>query len=144
MIPYSFAVTSHLIFTLFYSFCVFFSATYFGLFFYGVYFFNLFFPPGAPFILAPFLITIELVSYTARLFSLAIRLFANIMSGHTLLKILASFTSLLFQAGSGVLMLIPFIIISLVIGLETIIGGLQAYVFTTLTSIYLNESFYLH
>lgn len=144
MIPYSFAVTSHLVITLFFSFIVFFSCLFFGFYLWGINFLNLFFPKGAPFALAPFLISIELISYSARLFSLAIRLFANIMSGHTLLKILASFAWTLLVSVGSLLGLAPFIIVLCVSGLELVIGFLQAYVFCVLAAIYLNESFYLH
>lgn len=91
MIPYSFTVTSHLIVT----FCMA-LATFIGLNAIGImknrtHFLSLFFPPGAPIALAPLLVFIELVSYVFRVLSLSIRLFANLMSGHTLLKILSGF-----------------------------------------------------
>jgi len=106
-------------------------------------FFGLFLPSGVPFLLTPFIVVVELISYMARLFSLAIRLFANIMSGHTLMKILAAFCWLLLSSLSG-LWVLPFLIIVLVTGLELVIAFLQAYVFTTLTIIYWNEAFNLH
>jgi F-type H+-transporting ATPase subunit a len=110
MVPYSFAITSHLIITLFLSFITFFTSVYLCVHIHGTKFFSLFLPAGAPFILIPFLIILELISFSARLFSLAIRLFANIMSGHTLLKILASFVWLLFIKAS-LLFAVPFIVI---------------------------------
>jgi len=91
MIPYSFTVTSHLIFTFALSCACFFGINYIGLKKHGLHFFGLFLPSGAPIALAPLLVFIELLSYFARVFSLAIRLFANLMSGHTLLKILSGF-----------------------------------------------------
>jgi ATP synthase subunit 6 len=91
MIPYSFTVTSHLIFTLALSIICFFGINFIGLKKHGFEFFGLFLPSGAPLALAPLLVFIELLSYFARVFSLAIRLFANLMSGHTLLKILSEF-----------------------------------------------------
>ncbi len=145
MIPYSFALTSHFVLTFFLSFLVFFTTVTVGCQIHGYGFFGLFLPPGAPFFLAFFLIIIELISFVARLFSLAIRLFANIMSGHTLLKILAGFTWLLcFLSGGSVIGLAPFGIIFLITGLEILISLLQAYVFAVLALIYFNEAVILH
>lgn len=143
MVPYSFALTSHLIITLALSFLTFFSSIYICIATHGWYFFSLFLPSGAPVALIPFLIILELISFCARLFSLAIRLFANIMSGHTLLKILASFVWLLF-INISLLSLAPFIVIVAVSFLEFGIAALQAYVFTVLSCIYLNEALVLH
>ena len=146
MVPYSFTITSHLIFTLFLSFLTFFGINFIGFSRHGLHFFGLFLPAGAPFILAPFLIFIELLSYIARVFSLAIRLFANLMSGHTLLKILSEFGwTMLISGGLGLLtFLFPFLIVLLITGLELAIAGLQAYVFTILTCIYFNDALNLH
>lgn len=143
MIPYSFALTSHLVVTLFLSFLTFSLAVSIAVFRHGVHFFELFLPAGAPFLLIPFLVVLELISFTARLFSLAIRLFANIMSGHTLLKILANFAWLLFL-NSSLLFVGPFVVVLAVTGLEMGIAVLQAYVFTVLSCIYLNEGIVLH
>jgi ATP synthase subunit 6 len=92
MVPYTFTVTSHLIFTFCLSFMCFFAVNYIGIAKHGFHFLGLFFPAGAPVMLAPLLVFIEILSYVARVFSLAIRLFANMMSGHTLLKILSEFS----------------------------------------------------
>jgi ATP synthase subunit 6 len=144
MIPYSFALTSHFAITLFFSFLTFLTAMLLGFQNHGWKFFGLFLPSGAPFLLTPFLIIIELISYFARLFSLAIRLFANIMSGHTLLKILAGFSWILTMQLSSLVGLIPFIVVLIITGLEIIIAFLQAYVFSVLSAIYLNEALILH
>lgn len=144
MIPYSFALTSHFAITLFLSFLTFFSAVVLGFQQHGLKFFGLFLPNGAPFVLAPFLILVELISFFARLFSLAIRLFANIMSGHTLLKILAGFAWILGAQLGSLLFFVPFIVVLVITGLEIVIAFLQAYVFTVLSSIYLNEALILH
>ncbi len=144
MVPYSFALTSHFIITLLFSFIIFFSSVFFGFYLHGLHFWALFMPSGAPFGLAPFLITIEIISFSARLFSLAIRLFANIMSGHTLLNILAGFSISLFLNNMLGISFIPLIIIFVVSFLELAIAFLQAYVFITLGLIYLQESFLLH
>lgn len=146
MIPYTFTPTSHLIFTGGLSFMAFTTGTLIGFLRNGLRFFQLFLPPGAPFIIAPFLIIIEIISYFARVFSLAIRLFANIMAGHTLLKILTSFCWIMLCTGifAAILQLIPLAIVFGVTILEIMIGALQAYVFTILVIIYFNDAFSLH
>lgn len=146
MIPYSFTVTSHIIVTFFLSLSIFIGITIIGFIHHGIHFFSFFLPPGAPVFLAPFLVVIELISYISRAFSLAIRLFANMMSGHSLLKILAGFAWTMLSIG-GIfyfLQLIPLIIVFLITGLEIGIAFLQAYVFTVLVCIYLNDSINLH
>ena len=92
MVPYSFTVTSHLIVTFCSSLAIFSGLNALGLLKHRQHFLSLFFPPGAPLPLAPLLVLIEFISYLFRILSLSIRLFANLMSGHTLLKILASFS----------------------------------------------------
>ena len=92
MIPYSFTVTSHLIVTFSMALAIFIGINILGILKNGRHFLSLFFPPGAPLALAPLLVFIELISYVFRVLSLSIRLFANLMSGHTLLKILSSFS----------------------------------------------------
>lgn len=92
MIPYSFTVTSHLIVTFSAALAIFTGINILGISLHRKHFLSLFFPPGAPIALAPLLVLIEFVSYVFRVLSLSIRLFANLMSGHTLLKILASFS----------------------------------------------------
>lgn len=91
MIPYSFTVTSHLIVTFAMALAIFIGINILGILKNGTHFLSLFFAPGAPLALAPLLVFIELVSYVFRVLSLSIRLFANLMSGHTLLKILSTF-----------------------------------------------------
>ena len=101
-----------------------------------------FLPAGAPLQLAPLLVAIEIVSYSFRVISLALRLFANMMSGHCLLKILAGFAWTMLGSG-GILTIIhilPLIVIFTIIGLELSIAFLQAYVFTVLLCIYLNDA----
>jgi ATP synthase subunit 6 len=92
MIPYSFTVTSHLIITFTSALAIFTGMNILGILKHKKHFLSLFFPPGAPLGLAPLLVFIEFVSYIFRVLSLSIRLFANLMSGHTLLKILATFS----------------------------------------------------
>jgi len=108
----------------------------------GLSFFKLFFPKGSPLWLFPVIVAIEFVSYLLRTFSLSIRLFANMMAGHTLLHILSSFVTAFANIGYTFTALFPFILVLAVIGLELAIAFLQAYVFIILLCIYLNDAFH--
>ena len=142
MIPYSFTVTSHLIVTFSTALAIFIGINIIGILQNGKHFLSLFFPPGAPLGLAPLLVLIEIVSYVFRVLSLSIRLFANLMSGHTLLKILSSFAwAAVSFAG---IFIIPIVVIFLITGLELAIACLQAYIFSVLLCIYINDAFNLH
>ena len=103
-------------------------------------------PPGAPLALAPFLVVIELVSYSFRAISLGVRLFANMMAGHTLVKILSGFAWTMMSVGGimTVVSFIPFLVVFALTFLEVGVACLQAYVFTILSCIYLNDSIHLH
>ena len=92
MIPYSFTVTSHIIFTFSLSLSIFLGINIIGVQKHGINFFSLFLPRGVPLIIVPLIITIEFLSYIVKVFTLSIRLFANMTSGHTLLKIIAGFS----------------------------------------------------
>lgn len=146
MIPYSFTVTSHIVITLGLAIVAFTGINIIGLSIHGFHFFSLFLPGGAPLALAPLLIPIELVSYSFRVVSLALRLFANMMSGHCLLKILAGFAWTMLSAGGflSVVHLLPLVVIFAIVGLELSIAFLQAYVFSVLLCIYLNDAISLH
>ncbi|MBK9073341.1 MAG: F0F1 ATP synthase subunit A [Myxococcales bacterium] len=113
-----------------------------SLFIQGVYYYQLFIPKNLPTYLIPFLMIIEIISHVAKVFSLAIRLFANIMSSHILLHILAGFTLKILDFNL-ILGLIPCIIILIIVFLEIGIAFLQAYVFTVLLAIYFEETFKL-
>jgi ATP synthase subunit 6 len=143
LVPYSFAITSHIAITLFLSFLTFFTCVVVCFYRHGLDFFSLFLPSGSPVPLIPLLVVLELLSFIARLFSLAIRLFANIMSGHTLLNILAGFGWILATKLS-LIFVFPVLIVFLVSFLEIGISILQAYVFCVLSSIYLYEALFLH
>jgi ATP synthase subunit 6 len=146
MIPYSFTVTSHIVITLGIATLAFLAINIVGVKTHGLHLLSLFLPPGAPLALAPLLVMIELVSYSFRVVSLALRLFANMMSGHCLLKILAGFAWTMLAAGGvlTILHLLPLIVIFAIVGLELSIAFLQAYVFTVLLCIYLNDAISLH
>lgn len=141
--PYGFTVTSFIIktFVLALSFLI--GLTLIGIFWQGPSFFLMFVPKGVPLPLVPILMIIEIVSYVSRAFSLAIRLFANMMSGHSLLNILASFAVALSKK-SIFFGLVPFIIVLAITFLEVGIAFLQAYVFVVLLCIYLNDSLHAH
>lgn len=146
LIPYSLTITSYLVITLFLSSMSFFGNLIIGLRVHSFKFFAFFVPAGAPTALIPLLICIEFVSYSSRLFSLAIRLFANMMAGHALLKILSGFVYLFLSMGTGyyIVPMILNVLVLAVTGLEFMIAFLQAYVFVVLSTIYTNEAINLH
>nr|YP_010888158.1 ATP synthase F0 subunit a [Fushitsunagia catenata]WJJ67935.1 ATP synthase F0 subunit a [Fushitsunagia catenata] len=146
MIPYSFTVTSHISFTFGLALSIFIGINIIGIQTHGINFFSLFLPRGVPLPIVPLLITIEFLSYIVKVFTLSIRLFANMTSGHTLLKIIAGFAWTMLSAGGllALFHLIPLGLLVALIGLELAIAGLQAYVFTLLTCIYLNDVLDLH
>jgi len=146
MVPYSFTVTSHMAVTFSLAFALFLGLTIVGLAKHKLHFFSLFVPSGAPKALLPFIVTIEVISYIARTFSLPIRLFANMMSGHTLLKIIAGFGWTMITAGGALALfsVIPIALVFIITGLEIAVAILQAYVFTILLCIYLNDVIHLH
>lgn len=91
MVPYSFTITSHIAFTFGLALSIFIGINIIGVRTQGLNFFSLFLPKGVPLVIVPLLITIEFISYIIKVFTLSIRLFANMTSGHTLLKIIAGF-----------------------------------------------------
>ncbi len=139
LIPYGFTFTSHIAVTFFMAAVVFIAVTLIGIFKHGLHFFSLFFPHGAPLFTAPILIPIELVSYLSRPISLSVRLFANMTVGHVLLKVLAGFVVAL-----GIFGVIPLAVLVAITALEVLIALLQAYIFTILCCIYLNDALHLH
>nr|WCH58034.1 ATP synthase F0 subunit a [Hypnea brasiliensis] len=146
MVPYSFTVTSHIVFTFSLALSIFIGINIIGIQTHGFKFFALFLPRGVPLAIVPLLVTIEFLSYIVKVFTLSIRLFANMTSGHTLLKIIAGFAWTMLSAGGllAVFHLIPLGLLLALIGLELAIAGLQAYVFTLLTCIYLNDVLDMH
>jgi F-type H+-transporting ATPase subunit a len=139
MIPYSFTFTSHIAVTLTMALLIFIMVTLIAFFKHGMKFFSFFLPEGVPIILAPLMIAIEVISYFTRPFSLSVRLFANMMAGHTLLKVIGGFVVPL-----GFFGFVPVAGLVGVIGLEFLIAFLQAYIFTILTCIYINDAIHLH
>ena len=143
MLPYSFTVTSHLIVTFALAAVVFCIVTAVGFIRHGIGFLRLFVPSGIPVVMVPLLVLIEVISYLTRPVSLSVRLFGNMMAGHTMLKIFGGFVVGLSSAGLVPLAIAPFALMVALTGLELLIAGLQAYVFTILTCIYLNEAIHM-
>ena len=139
MLPYSFTFTSHIIVTFVLAIFIFLFVTLLGIFIHGFKFFGLFVPKGVPMLMLPLMIPIEIISYLSRPISLSVRLFANMMAGHTMLKIFAGFIVPL-----GIFGIAPLMVDVALTALEVLIAFLQAYVFTILTCLYLNESINLH
>ena len=145
MFPYSFALTSHFSFTFFFSLSFFYALMIIALRFKNIYFFSIFYPSGVPTLMLFLLIPIEFVSYYSRVLSLAIRLFANIMSGHILIKIFSKFcwvslfSCVFVNSYFFILFYFIFTIIVLVFFLEIMVSFIQSYVFIILKLIYLGE-----
>ncbi|MCE9506987.1 MAG: F0F1 ATP synthase subunit A [Alphaproteobacteria bacterium] len=140
MVPYSFTYTSHIIVTGALALGVFILATGVGIARHGLHFFSLFLPKGLPWVLAPLIVAIEVISYLSRPISLSVRLFANMVAGHTMLKVFAGFSVML----GIVLGILPMVINVALYGLEIMIAFIQAYVFAILTCIYLKDAIELH
>ena len=145
-VPYSYTITTSIIVTLGLSFTILIGVTILGLYIHKVRFFSFFIPSGTPLALVPLLVLIELLSYSARAFSLGIRLFSNMVAGHTLMKILATFLYQMFSSTLivFVLTLVPFAIFLAIMGLELAVSVIQAYVFTILTCSYIKDAIELH
>lgn len=140
MIPYGFTVTSHIIITFALAILVFLMVTIVGFVKHGMHFLSLFLPHGTPLWLAPLMIIIELFTYLARPASLSLRLAANMMAGHILLKVIASFVVTLMIY----LKFLPIPLMVILIGFEIFVAILQAYIFTILSCVYLNDAVNLH
>ena len=147
LIPGTFTFTSHIIVTFGLALTVFVFVTLLGLIKHGFHFFTLFMPSGVPMALAPILIPIEILSYLSRPVSLSIRLFANMMAGHTMLKVFGGFSVLLGGALGGLgytVGILPLVINIALVGFEILVAMLQAYVFTILTCLYIRDALELH
>jgi len=140
MLPYSFTVTSHIIVTFMLAATVFIGVTIIGFIKHGIKYLELFVPKGVPIILLPLIIVIEIISYLSRPVSLSVRLFANMMAGHTMLKVFGGFVISLGLLGGW----LPLSFSVALTGLEILVAFLQAYVFAILTCIYLNDALNLH
>nr|AML60714.1 ATP synthase F0 subunit a [Vischeria sp. CAUP Q 202] len=146
LIPYSFTVTSHIILTFSLAIIVFIGVIIVGIYTHNKYFLNLFLPSGTGLSLALLLVPLEIVSFLSKPISLSVRLFANMMAGHTLLKVIAGFAWTMMTAGNFLFFahILPLLLLFLLVGLEFGVALIQAYVFTVLSCIYLNDSINLH
>ena len=146
MLPYAFTFTSHIAVTFTLALVVFILVTAVALAIHGMHFFSYFFPEGAPKALAPLIIPIEIISYLSRVVSLSVRLFANMVAGHVMLKVFATFVVMMGGAGALGLLgaLAPLAINVALVGFEFLVAFLQAYVFAVLTCIYLHDAVHLH
>ena len=140
MLPYSFTVTSHIIVTFILASLVFVGVTIIGFIKHGIKYLELFVPKGVPVVLLPLIVIIEIISYLSRPVSLSVRLFANMMAGHTMLKVFGGFVISLGLLGGW----LPLGFSVALTGLEILVAFLQAYVFAILTCIYLNDALNLH
>lgn len=141
MVPYSFTTTSHIIVTFALAICIFVACTVIAIAKHGLgHFLHSFLPEGTPLWMAPLMYFIELFSYLARPISLSVRLSANMMAGHTMLKVIAGFVVMLGLAGGWA----PLSLLVVLTGFEIGIAVLQAYIFTVLTCVYLNNALHLH
>ncbi|MEN8235942.1 MAG: F0F1 ATP synthase subunit A [Pseudomonadota bacterium] len=139
MVPYSFTFTSHIIVTFALALMVFILVTIIGFVKHGWRFLRLFCPEGIPLAVTPILVPIEILAYFTRPVTLAVRLFANMLAGHVILKIFGGFTFALGLWGIG-----PLALNVVFTGFEFFVAGIQAFIFTVLTCLYLHDALHLH
>ena len=142
MVPFGFTVTSHIIITFALAMIVMGTVVIYGFMRHGVGFLRLFVPSGVPVYIMPLVVLIEVISFLSRPISLSVRLFANVLAGHIALKIFAGFVASLLAGGflTGILAPLPLALAVALTALEFLVAFLQAYVFTILTCIYLNDA----
>ncbi len=139
MLPYSFTVTSHIVVTFALAILIFIGVTIIGFMRHGAHYFHLFLPDGVPWWMAPLMVFIELLAYLARPVTLSVRLAANMMAGHTMLKVIAGFVAMM-----GLFGVLPIALLIILVGFEIFVAVLQAYIFTVLTCVYLNDAVHMH
>ena len=142
LVPYSFTVTSHLAVTMTLALAIWRGKLILGFRLHGLTFFRMFLPTGTPFGMIPLMVPLEVMGFTITFISLSVRLFANMMAGHILLKVIGGFAWSMMVAG-GVLWVAHFIpraVLFLLLGLETAVAFIQAYVFTLRALIYIGDS----
>lgn len=146
LFPYAFTYTSHISLTFMLALMVFVLITAVSIALHGKKFLGYFFPEGAPIWLAPIIIPVEIVSYLSRPVSLSIRLFANMVAGHVMLKVFATFVVMLGGLGAigPFVSVMPLALNVALVGFEVLVAFLQAYVFAILTCIYLHDAVHLH
>jgi F-type H+-transporting ATPase subunit a len=142
IIPYTFTVSSHIIVTVALALLVFLTVLIYGFYKNGLKFFKLFVPSGVPIVILPLVVAIEVISFLSRPVSHSVRLFANMLAGHITLKVFASFVTMLgaFGAVGWLGAILPLALTVALTALELLVAFLQAYVFTILTCIYINDA----
>jgi F-type H+-transporting ATPase subunit a len=142
IIPYAFTISSHIVVTAALAFLVFFTVLVYGFYKNGLKFFKLFVPSGIPIAILPLVVLIEVISFLSRPISHSVRLFANMLAGHITLKVFASFVTMLGAMGIAgwVGAVLPLGLTVALTALELLVAFLQAYVFTILTCIYINDA----
>src|SRR6476646_9018184 len=142
IISYTFTVSSHIIVTVALALLVFFTVLVYGFYKNGLKFFKLFVPAGVPIVILPLVVMIEIISFLSRPVSHSVRLFANMLAGHITLKVFASFVTMLgaFGVAGWAGAVLPLALTVALTALELLVAFLQAYVFTILTCIYLNDA----
>jgi F-type H+-transporting ATPase subunit a len=145
MLPFSFTFTSHIIVTFVMAIFIFVMVTVVGFVRHGTHFFTLFVPEGLPdhplskILLVPLIFVIEFFSYLIRPITLSVRLGANMMAGHIMLKLVVGFVGV-----AGLWGIAPFLLSFAIIGFEFFVAVLQAYIFTLMTCVYLKDALHLH
>lgn len=139
MIPGSFSAMSHVSITFALAILIFFTITFLGFYRHGLEYLSILLPKGTPLAIAPLMMFIELFAYLARPISLSVRLAANIAAGHIVLKVLASFVIM-----SGIFGILPFALLTILVGFEIFVAVLQAYIFAVLSCVYLSDALNLH
>jgi F-type H+-transporting ATPase subunit a len=140
LVPGAFTFTSHIIVTFTLAAAVFIGVTIVGVVRHGLHFLTFFVPKGVPAVMLPLLVPIEIISYLSRPISLSVRLFANMTAGHTMMKVFAGFVVSMGVLGGW----LPLVLMVALTGFEFLVAFLQAYVFTLLTCLYLNDAIHLH
>jgi F-type H+-transporting ATPase subunit a len=141
LIPYSFTVTSQIVVTFAFAALVILTVILYGIYKHGLHWFRLFVPSGVSPVMLPFLVMIEVISFVSRPISLSVRLFANMLAGHITLKVFGGFVTMLLASGAwAALAPLPLAGVVAISALELLVAVLQAYVFTILTCVYLNDA----
>jgi F-type H+-transporting ATPase subunit a len=146
LIPYSFTYTSHIVVTFILAAMIFLTVTVFGIINHGRHFLSLFVPSGVPLPLLIIIVPIELLSFLIRPITLSVRLFANMVAGHLMLKVFAGFSTMVLGLGLGgvVIGVVPMLFNVAIYALELLVSLLQAYIFAILSAIYLKDTVDLH
>ena len=146
LVPWSFTYTSHLIVTISLAGLIFLMTIGFGVFNHGLKFFSMFLPPGVPWWLVPFIVPLEVISFFVRPITHSVRLFANMMAGHLILKIVIGFAITAAAAGGAWALfgIFPTLFNVIMLAFELLVAGIQAYVFAILACVYLKDSVDLH